>query len=469
MNAGGGGLTGGGGGLLGGGLMNAGPPGFGGSGGFYQELVWNLDDRLGAIIDSRYGNTDFRHDERGRLYAEKNGDRVQFRAPDESGNLYKTPDRTDRSYAAGGRLREDGRWLYAFDRLGFLIQRYDREGTAWHYKWDAAGNLSEVVRPDGARIAFAYDALGRRLSKKVIGVGEGAAGAAAAVTETRWIWSGNEIVHELREGAPVVTWYHEPDEIGLVGRFEGSDEGGVERRFSVVGDHLGTPTAIYDEAGRAVWSMQLDLYGVPREGRGEERAVGGDRGFCPWRWPGQYEDLETGLYYNRFRYYDPGLGQYVSKDPLGLFGGFGFFSYVDDTCTWIDPHGLLPWKNPVRQGHHLVPKHKAVSPHVRGELGHLASETATPTYFPKPAGRGGVLHQALHRAQAPHVGRKGPWKGTAQQLLEAAGRGLKGLRMRGDLKIPGTREVIARNVTPAQAYRQLLKWLEKKSRTGCGS
>ncbi|MFC5446615.1 RHS repeat-associated core domain-containing protein [Rhizobium halophytocola] len=42
---------------------------------------------------------------------------------------------------------------------------------------------------------------------------------------------------------------------------------------------------------------------------------------CPWRCPGQYEDAETGLYYNRHRHYDPLAGQYASPDPIGLRRG----------------------------------------------------------------------------------------------------------------------------------------------------
>jgi RHS repeat-associated protein len=59
-----------------------------------------------------------------------------------------------------------------------------------------------------------------------------------------------------------------------------------------------------------------------------------------FRWPGQYEDEETGLYYNRFRYYDPDAGQYVSQDPIGLAGGTAVYAYVIDSNAWIDVFGL---------------------------------------------------------------------------------------------------------------------------------
>jgi len=56
---------------------------------------------------------------------------------------------------------------------------------------------------------------------------------------------------------------------------------------------------------------------------------------------GQYYDKEIELAYNRFRYYDPEDGRYISVDPIGLHSGeFGFYNYVDDPNGWVDPFGL---------------------------------------------------------------------------------------------------------------------------------
>jgi RHS repeat-associated protein len=62
---------------------------------------------------------------------------------------------------------------------------------------------------------------------------------------------------------------------------------------------------------------------------------------CPFRYQGQYEDAETGLYYNRFRYYDPNIGSYLSQDPIGLLGGeFNLYTYVHNPNCWVDSLGL---------------------------------------------------------------------------------------------------------------------------------
>ncbi|NDK99928.1 hypothetical protein GPY23_13460 [Photorhabdus bodei] len=55
---------------------------------------------------------------------------------------------------------------------------------------------------------------------------------------------------------------------------------------------------------------------------------------------GQYEDEESGLFYNRHRYYDRETGQYLSPDPLGLNGGPNPYAYVHNPANWIDPLGL---------------------------------------------------------------------------------------------------------------------------------
>jgi RHS repeat-associated protein len=102
---------------------------------------------------------------------------------------------------------------------------------------------------------------------------------------------------------------------------------------SIVTDYLGTPVSMLDESGQQVWSADINTFGRLRNLEGDAQA-------CPFRWPGQYEDAETGLYYNRYRYYDPDAGQYVSQDPIGLLGGPRMYGYVNEPLTWVDPRGL---------------------------------------------------------------------------------------------------------------------------------
>jgi RHS repeat-associated protein len=78
----------------------------------------------------------------------------------------------------------------------------------------------------------------------------------------------------------------------------------------------------------------LDIYG-------RIRPLYGSGSTMPFRYQGQYEDVETGLCYNRFRYYDPEQGNYISQDPIGLAGNNpNFYAYVSDPNSEIDPFGL---------------------------------------------------------------------------------------------------------------------------------
>ena len=61
---------------------------------------------------------------------------------------------------------------------------------------------------------------------------------------------------------------------------------------------------------------------------------------CNFRYQGQYEDVETGLYYNRFRYYSPDEGMYLSQDPIRLNGGANLYAYIHDPNSWVDVFGL---------------------------------------------------------------------------------------------------------------------------------
>ncbi len=59
------------------------------------------------------------------------------------------------------------------------------------------------------------------------------------------------------------------------------------------------------------------------------------------RLPGQQYDEETGLYYNRHRYYDPQQGRYITQDPIGLRGGWNLYQYPFNPVSKIDPLGLM--------------------------------------------------------------------------------------------------------------------------------
>jgi RHS repeat-associated protein len=87
-----------------------------------------------------------------------------------------------------------------------------------------------------------------------------------------------------------------------------------------------------DEEGNLAWQAQYKAWG--------EAILVVEKMRNPLRFQGQYFDHETGLHYNRFRYYDPETGRFISKDPIGFVGGINCFQYGENPVGWIDPFGL---------------------------------------------------------------------------------------------------------------------------------
>jgi type VI secretion system secreted protein VgrG len=102
-----------------------------------------------------------------------------------------------------------------------------------------------------------------------------------------------------------------------------------------VTDHLGTPQEMYDQDGEIVWAADFSAYGLTARSLAQEVDN-------PIRFPGQYHDEESGLHYNRFRYYDPQVGRYINQDPIGFNGGSNLYSYAYDApSVAYDPTGLF--------------------------------------------------------------------------------------------------------------------------------
>ena len=280
----------------------------------------------------------------------------QWRNPDLMGNVYDSPDRTDRNFGRGGQLRKDKKWRYYYDSHGNLVLKTMRrmepsrnaeardEFLQWQsgdyaYTWQGNGMLRSVTRPDGKTVTFRYDALGRRIEKVFDG------------RVYRYLWDGDVILHEwdyaeadrpntivteagevtLDRPEPVenlITWVYDSDSYVPTAKIVG------DKHYSIISDYIGRPVQAYDDKGNVVWQADYDIYGNLRN-------LHGSRRFIPFCQLGQHEDEDTGLYYNRFRYYDPRIGNYISQDPIRLAGNNPtLYGYVGDLNKWADVFGL---------------------------------------------------------------------------------------------------------------------------------
>jgi len=329
-----------------------------------REYQWDVNDRLQYIVDSLTGTTYFHHDLFGNLISaqESNGENI-FRISDAVGNLFRTEDRSDRIYGAAGQLLKSlgpkGWTSYEYDAEGNFAKKIEPDNREWIYRWNGVGMLTKVIRPDGEIVEFEYDPLSRRLCKKFKG------------QMTHWAWDGNKPLHEWIEkdveqtpadavtsntpdsddirarrldamlagypanGPPtspsrmnLVTWIFEPGSYAPLAKIANG------RRYGIVADNVGVPVAMFDGTGTVTWAADLNIYG-------EVKHLKGNKDNCPFRFPGQYEDEETGLYYNRFRYYDPETGRFISQDPIGLQAGFSPYAYVKSPAWQKDPLGLF--------------------------------------------------------------------------------------------------------------------------------
>ena len=323
-----------------------------------KSYLWGDNLRLLQALDTiNHRSVRYDYDTFGSLSGAVYGDgSCQWRNPDAMGNVYDSPDRTDRSYGRGGQLREDKKWRYYYDSQGNLVLKTMRrsgpsletgmrdEFLAWQsgdyaYTWQGNGMLRSVTRPDGKTVTFKYDALGRRIEKIFDG------------RVYRYLWDGDVILHEwdyaeadrpntivtetgevtLDRPEPVenlITWVYDSDSYVPTAKLVD------DKHYSIISDYIGRPAQAYDDNGNIIWQADYDIYGNLRNLHGSKK-------FIPFRQLGQYEDEETGLYYNRFRYYDPNAGSYISQDPIGLVGeNPTLYSHVKSPNSQLDLLGL---------------------------------------------------------------------------------------------------------------------------------
>jgi YD repeat-containing protein len=218
-----------------------------------RHYRWQGPDQLAELTDSTTGTTRFAY-EAGTLSGTTYPDGEQeLRLPDAVGNLFATPTHQDRHYGPSGQLRQAGGTRYQYDELGNLTHKQTASGQHWHYQWNGIGQLTQVTRPDGALVRFAYDALGRRIRKHYKG------------QVTHWVWDGNQPLHEWtaleldgQNTAEVITWLFEEGSQAPLAKLAGT------KRYSILTDHLGTPLELVDERGTSAWRAELSNYGQLR-------------------------------------------------------------------------------------------------------------------------------------------------------------------------------------------------------------
>ncbi len=361
-----------------------------------REYAYDAAGQLNEINDTRRGQLSYRYDPVSRLLSAVSRLGVETFDFDPAGNLLDekaaesrrplelTP---PRSKLVDNLLREYAGTHYEYDERGNQIKRW-RDGAYSQMRWDL---FDRLVHFEDSRLSveFAYDALGRRLSKnsKVHYKQRPAAGSLWNSAEharlqrehgcgfTLYGWDGDNLAWESRaaqqdrEAGRTIHYVFEPGtfipvaqamtnhSINLMGLPDYDEDYSLEDdplwNRSVVSppidvltwyqcDHLGTPQELTDQNGDVVWSAQYKAWGEIREDRSQWAKQQGIAN--PIRFQGQYHDHETGLHYNRYRYYDPMVGRFISQDPISYAGGLNLYFYGDNPVVLIDPLGLAGHK-----------------------------------------------------------------------------------------------------------------------------
>jgi RHS repeat-associated protein len=307
-----------------------------------RHYQYDENGKLLLIDDQRNGRTSYRYDAIGRILAAVQPQLEERFAFDPAHNLLD-PALALAGRIEGNRVRVFGDKRYDYDVHGNLREKLVGRHTRMRFEWNAAHQLVKAVvtrhaqseQPIVQTVKYGYDPFGRRIAKR------------DSFGLTRFAWDGNRLLCESR-ASQVRTYVYEPDSFVPLAQVDSGApqeplaDGSVPdaRVYYLHTDHLGTPRELTDAGGQLAWSARYRTWGNVLALDSADVAAGAAPMVQPIRFQGQYDDEETGLHYNRFRYYDPDIGRFISQDPIGLAGGFNTYQYAPNPVTWIDPSGL---------------------------------------------------------------------------------------------------------------------------------
>jgi RHS repeat-associated protein len=281
---------------------------------FLRAYQYDAEGNLLELRDSNKGRSRYAYDPVERLSEVSQPERglEQF-FYDGTGNLLRRGERSFR-YGAPDRLTQADEATFVYDEVGNLVEKR-QGGKATQYRYDPDNRLLAVESEESGRVDFAYDAFGRRISKE------------SDDGDVAFMWDGDVMLTE-ENAAHSFEYVFQGGGFEPLCRFESVDF------ESYHNDHLGTPREISDQQGRLIWAARYDAYGCIhlQQKNQSENCI---------RFQGQHDEPDIGLYYNRFRFYDPETARYISKDPIKLDGGLNNYAYVLNPLSWIDPLGLV--------------------------------------------------------------------------------------------------------------------------------
>jgi RHS repeat-associated protein len=292
---------------------------------------------------------------------------------DPVGNRLTGPEQqTDYSYGIGNQLLKQERTSYRYDDNGNLAEKgtshsrhshhCEHHNKPWNYRFDYENRLIEAENGN-ITVSFSYDPFGRRIEKKVEQSnrhGHHEHHGNAGEQTTRYLYDGQALIQETttrgnhRAARPeTVSYIHGPN---IDEPLQGTSH---NKTWYYHADGLGSIVALTDKHGNVVQRYDYDSFGnLQQQGESIEQ---------PFTYTARELDEETGLYYYRARYYDPQVGRFISKDPIGLGDGPNVYAYVQSNpITQKDPSGLVKWHGTMAGG--IVPVWRGTAGYFKFDL-----------------------------------------------------------------------------------------------------
>ena len=209
---------------------------------------------------------------------------------------------------------------FTYDNTGNRLTGTTEDGSTQTHTYNHANRMDSVSVDSTAAATYAYNPLGQRVSKTLSNNTQeiydyDEAGQLISVTDA----NGNPQWEYI---------YFNNQPVAFIAN---------STIYYIHTDHLATPQVVTDQNQQVVWMGDYQPFGKPTDTNSETNSIE-----LYSRFPGQYLDNETGLYYNYFRDYDPSIGRYIQSDPIGLNGGMNTYAYVGgNPHKYSDPLGLV--------------------------------------------------------------------------------------------------------------------------------
>ncbi|MDU8600407.1 RHS repeat-associated core domain-containing protein [Pseudomonas syringae] len=320
----------------------------------HRRYEYDPAGELSRTLDKLRGETQYEYEANGQLLARNTGrvvDGEEFRYDAAANRLNFNTSRFD--HVKDNRLKQWANHEYKYDAWGNLIEKVVGIVRWQTFTYDCENRLVKTETMADTHVestsSYQYDSLGRRVAKQSELKGH--------TDHKRFLWQGLRMVREESPGQSSLYLY-EPGSYAPLARVD-EKEGEVENKvYYFHNDQIGTPLEMTDAEGQIVWQAKYRAWGAVEKLVVNEVEQN-------LRFQGQYFDVETGLHYNTFRYYDPEIGRFITQDPIGLLGGGNLYKYVMNPASWIDPHGLssrvlrseLGMKpNDMHAAHHVIPE-----------------------------------------------------------------------------------------------------------------